>query len=503
MSTEIAYELVDDGSNGKIVIAKRDFLPGELVICEKEPLVHFTRSFLEMFKDPAETPYYNAICQATFYKYMMNDMSSDQKERFLSLYCTSTRKNTEELHHYAQKKVKWQGRRLVPAEVDLYVKIALVVKMNLETDTQDFYVFEHLSRVGHSCLRNCEKFAGSARAIQPIKAGEEIIISYTNYRDVYPTHLRRQKYLETKEFTCHCPRCDAPGDDTRQFDCCWCKEGLMMVCHPINQEEVSCGLQYTGVEYVEPHLLPCTECHRTTSPEYEFNMLFTEHLIELATATCEGRLRMLESRFDAGMFDLLLPEMQSYVFPKRHLLTVPFLGVLMRVLSMKASACIAAGQTREASAWLKRTRETAKQFIAGQKGVLPWAHDTTYEALRRVCQTCIVAWPHPAPRAVFPNAEAKALLQKTLRMKLVRDGRESRDPKLEAALVSALLLLMPTAATSEPIQSMEVCAFCEESPANAFMKRSRCGACKKVMYCSAGCQKAHWKLHKKTCDSSK
>jgi len=46
---------------------------------------------------------------------------------------------------------------------------------------------------------------------------------------------------------------------------------------------------------------------------------------------------------------------------------------------------------------------------------------------------------------------------------------------------------------------MQVCAFCEESPLRAALTLKQCGKCKKVMYCSAGCQKAHWKLHKKTC----
>ncbi len=61
----------------------------------------------------------------------------------------------------------------------------------------------------------------TVRANQNIAAGEELTICYTYGRDVEPVHDRgRHKYLEFKEFTCHCPRCDAPGDDTRKFDCC-------------------------------------------------------------------------------------------------------------------------------------------------------------------------------------------------------------------------------------------------------------------------------------------
>jgi hypothetical protein len=49
------------------------------------------------------------------------------------------------------------------------------------------------------------------------------------------------------------------------------------------------------------------------------------------------------------------------------------------------------------------------------------------------------------------------------------------------------------------VQNISVCAFCEESPKNAELKLSRCGACKKVAYCSKGCQKAHWNVHKQQC----
>lgn len=41
------------------------------------------------------------------------------------------------------------------------------------------------------------------------------------------------------------------------------------------------------------------------------------------------------------------------------------------------------------------------------------------------------------------------------------------------------------------------CAQCATSSCT-----KRCGGCKKVHYCSADCQKAHWKIHKKTCTKS-
>jgi hypothetical protein len=63
------------------------------------------------------------------------------------------------------------------------------------------------------------------------------------------------------------PRCDAPGDDTRQFHSC---RGRLYACHPLYKDPLPLPtMVYTGVEYVEPHLLPCTVCQRSPPLEYQ------------------------------------------------------------------------------------------------------------------------------------------------------------------------------------------------------------------------------------------
>ena len=95
--------------------------------------------------------------------------------------------------------------------------------------------------------------------------------------------------------------------------------------------------------------------------------------------------------------------------------------------------------------------------------------------------------------SVLPLQEEKDFCLKALRMHLLYKGRKSRDERLDNAIARVLKQLPPV------IKCTEVCAFCEESPQHAAMKRSCCGRCKQVVYCSAGCQKAHWPLHKKIC----
>jgi hypothetical protein len=94
----------------------------------------------------------------------------------------------------------------------------------------------------------------------------------------------------------------------------------------------------------------------------------------------------------------------------------------------------------------------------------------------------------------------KTLCQRALRNHMICCGREKRVEKIESRLVYAMQQLQSASegAAAAPVDA-SVCAFCEESPERAAMKRSRCGACKAVMYCSVGCQKAHWKIHKAQC----
>ena len=72
-------------------------------------------------------------------------------------------------------------------------------------------------------------------------------------------------------------------------------------------------------------------------------------------------------------------------------------------------------------------------------------------------------------------------------------GREQRSDD-DQHFIQVLLSLPKPEATS-----MQYCAFCHERPDNAAMKRSQCGACKQILYCSRGCQKAHWPVHKQQC----
>eukprot|EP01034_Spumella_vulgaris_P041677 gene41677-51642_t len=71
----------------------------------------------------------------------------------------------------------------------------------------------------------------------------------------------------------------------------------------------------------------------------------------------------------------------------------------------------------------------------------------------------------------------------------------------DAAMTSKLReVIMPflTRLPAEPNKLTE-CMLCGETPERVAITLNRCGRCGQVAYCSKGCQKEHWKVHKKGC----
>jgi len=485
MASDACYRIVETYARGKIVLATRDILAGEIVVNDPEPILTFSAEFLKLFL--ATSPREVALALAAYSTYL-NVLTPEKKEKFATLFGPTTGGFVENLRTYAmQNKVISEGdqlRSLTPDEVETFVRVANVLRLNVFDDDGDlFYVYSEATRLAHSCASNCRfSFEGPAcicSATRRIKQGEELTISYLSERDLQPTHLRRQKYL-TKEFTCHCPRCDAPGDDTRQFDCFdpACK-GVLIACQPVNQKIVAPGLLYSGVEYVKPHLLPCTECHRTPPVTYQTEMFALEATLESQAWTISEQFEALMERRHYADMEVLLREIRK--FPRRHILCWPILLVKLKILDKLS--------TYRGTVTRMHLALALRDYVAVQESVFPHPNLTVCSNILAVCiMFCSCYTLNP----VFPPQQEKELWQKGLRMYLILHGRESREPNSDTLLPGVLEKL-------PPVLTSELCAFCEESPARAAMKRTRCGLCKKVVYCSMGCQKAHWKLHKTTC----
>ena len=73
-------------------------------------------------------------------------------------------------------------------------------------------LFPAVAMLNHSCSPNCAVVTHpggvlEVRTLVPLKEGVELTVSYTNLLD---TKAKRQLELASKEFTCHCLRCDSP-----------------------------------------------------------------------------------------------------------------------------------------------------------------------------------------------------------------------------------------------------------------------------------------------------
>ena len=82
MFSEPAYKIVESGERGKIVVATRDILPGELVFHENEPVLHVSNEFISQQQDIGGVM---ALGVAVMKKFAV-DLSHDQKEKILSLF---------------------------------------------------------------------------------------------------------------------------------------------------------------------------------------------------------------------------------------------------------------------------------------------------------------------------------------------------------------------------------------------------------------------------------
>ncbi len=499
ISFEVPYEIVESQSKGKFVVAKRDILPGELVLEEKEPLLYCTEEPVNQrgIFMPREVAFFSAAFSA------FKKLPAFQKSRVEHLYAPMDRPITVALHTMASNM-----RYAIPGvaeplpfsrdDVDIFVKVSTLMRFNsFSNEEGGCYLFGDMSRFAHSCAANCAyKIVGptcQCYAIVPISAGEELTISYKEGRDFEPIYERRARYAGGKEFTCHCPRCDAIGDDTRQFDCVVpaCK-GVMMVHQPLSNEPVTeHRYSYEGVEYVEPHLLPCTVCHRAAPADYQAKMLALEKKLPALTRIVTNKMYHYINDWNTPVesWESLLREIDRYKLPRRHMMVGTILQAKVTVLDN-------IHRLRGAGV-VEKKRRAALECLEAVQNVFPHPRRKIVELINVACKMCGTL----APKPVFSLEEEKALRQKALRMDLIIHGRDKRDTEADNALAKVLSQLpLPQQQPQKQNNNLDICcAFCEESSLRAAMKRSRCGKCKQVAYCSVGCQKAHWKVHKKCC----
>jgi hypothetical protein len=102
------------------------------------------------------------------------------------------------------------------------------------------------------------------------------------------------------------------------------------------------------------------------------------------------------------------------------------------------------------------------------------------------------------------SANAARLFRRLVRTLRIIYDRDQQDV-LESLFYTAARRCgrFPCACAFTAPSREDCCVYCEESPERVAMTLSRCGACKKVVYCGAACQRAHWPMHKVQCKAWK
>jgi len=232
------------------------------------------------------------------------------------------------------------------------------------------------------------------------------------------------------------------------------------------------------VEYVEPHLLPCTVCHRSAPADYQTKMLQQEALL----FDLVQRYNNLPSVLTKPDLEQVLRSLHPREIPRHHASCLPLLDLewhLKHTLFLNG-LCSASS-----------VKSSLFEHFSSIENILKHPHSEWCKAFNAAVSVVCDSRKRP----ILLPTEEKELCLKALRMHLLLRGRSKRDVSLDGSTARVLQKLPPVSV------STEVCAFCEESPQRAALTLSRCGRCKQVTYCSAGCQKAHWPQHKKTCQA--
>jgi len=480
MNATDLYVIGSTEGKGMIAVAKKDLLPGQMVLKEEVPLMSFSSDIRSQYDYPE--PFISAF--SIFVTYM-EDFSPSSQEVFDSLLEPPSGHLAESYRDFARTmkykpKNEEEVRVLNPEEVELLASIAGTVNISQFVLPGKVLIFTDINRFKHSCIPNCRATVVGGTTcvcytILPIKEGDVLTISHNSARDLEFTSQRRYRYAAEKQITCHCPRCEAPGDDTRQFDCfdpaC---PGVMFACQPLSKERFPHNAYtYVDVDYVEPHLLPCTVCRNPATKEYQAEMFAQEE--ELKKAVQKPYWELIK-RSKPGELPAVFDEVLALKFPHRHSLAVKILRSQFYVYLLKT-----VGDLNGVS-FLPQMEATARQYMDTYNGFLRFPHDAKMAAFAELGMMAMAC----------KFSVSVDLLQAALRMNLIIQGRHHRNPPLEAELALVLDEHYHTATCQE-------CLFCGESPLRATITLSRCGRCRQVAYCSVGCQKAHWKVHKKTC----
>jgi hypothetical protein len=332
-------------------------------------------------------------------------------------------------------------------------------------------MFEWACRLNHSCLPNCVWYTSEGkrmvRLVQPVPQGEEFTIDYIESRTL-PTPIRRKRLLQTKQFDCQCPRCQAPWDTTRPFPCVQCPDGIHF-----------CP---ASGDWKDP-LSDCTQCGATPS----LSMPDASRQEESVQQDLDRLNRLLKADADEG-YDL---HMSSEDYHQIRSLRPPH---KLHYLAGDSLFIVQANQLQkegDPKGKIQKCRERLECYQA----ILGNDYPNVLTAV--ACQLLADALLED-----HQLDAAEDMYQAAVRIFRITDGpdrplsQNAVEKVLEVQSQSQTMVAKddPSSSAARTTKDASLCALCGAPAGN---KCSRCGH---VGYCSREHQKAHWlPVHKGHC----
>lgn len=362
------------------------------------------------------------------------------------------------------------------------------------------------SKVTHSCSPNCMYSSkrkpghGDYIAIQPILKGDLITFNYLSAL-LISTEARRDKLLREKNFFCVCSKCIRP-DYTRGIVCDKCEAIAPASQLQLEKASLSPSVKLCLQEDVTSSpLWTCLHCGDNGVPRnLKHERTFDNWLILFKAKVAKGvqPQHVTEIRTQIEAAEKLLCRTHHLVLELYSELSMvaASAAACLEQLAPKLSEMNRLDSMAASCDFIQIVECMAAECLCGVGCTT--SHPPQVDAIQQVLWSCMDAQKSGSEcltrmRCIDIGAKYRSLLMNTF-------GKQDKDVLSILRMIHQQQQQRSAFSSAAKLSTTSFCAnpICVESNCgnSPLLKCSRCLA---VSYCCGASQKAHWKVHKKTC----